>query len=408
MLCSIKEIDIPIPHSSKRANITLDGNSLIITGNNGSGKTSFITNIHEHLLTGINDKDQNDMQTLIRQRNYHKNELKTIGRDDRSYQHNINNLDRIEKRIEALSNYKIETISNGITETRSLLRFHKATRQTSIESPTNTPKHSTLIQEKKHFPNNVDGGVFFESYLLSLKKNQSYALAFDNNKDEADRIESWFIKIQKDLRSLFEDSTLELNFDTKDEKFYLIQEDKSPYTFQTLSSGYSSILSIYTDLIMRVEMWDVTPENIEGIIFIDEIDAHLHVSLQKQILRFFMNSFPKVQFIVTTHSPFVVTSVTNAVIYDLTTNEQITDISSYSYGIVMEELFGVKTESHALLEKLNSIETLLKDITPNNIKKLDDEISSLASVQGNMSEEVQAFLDHAKLEILKMKKQIQG
>lgn len=408
MLCSIKDIDIPIPHSSKRANITLDGNSLIITGNNGSGKTSFITNIHEHLLTGINDKDQNDMQTLIRQRNYHKNELKTIGRDDRSYQHNINNLDRIEKRIEALSNYKIETISNGITETRSLLRFHKATRQTSIESPTNTPKHSTLIQEKKHFPNNVDGGVFFESYLLSLKKNQSYALAFDNNKDEADRIESWFIKIQKDLRSLFEDSTLELNFDTKDEKFYLIQEDKSPYTFQTLSSGYSSILSIYTDLIMRVEMWDVTPENIEGIIFIDEIDAHLHVSLQKQILRFFMNSFPKVQFIVTTHSPFVVTSVTNAVIYDLTTNEQITDISSYSYGIVMEELFGVKTESHALLEKLNSIETLLKDITPNNIKKLDDEISSLASAQGNMSEEVQAFLDHAKLEILKMKKQIQG
>lgn len=408
MLCSIKEIDIPIPHSSKRANVTLDGNSLIITGNNGSGKTSFITNIHEHLLTGINDKDQNNMQTLIRQRDHHKNELKTIGRDDRNYQHNINNLNRIEKRIEALSNYKIETISNGITETRSLLRFHKATRQTSIESPTNTPKHSTLIQEKKHFPNNVDGGVFFESYLLSLKKNQSYALAFDNNKDEADRIESWFIKIQKDLRSLFEDSTLELNFDTKDEKFYLIQEDKSPYTFQTLSSGYSSILSIYTDLIMRVEMWDVTPENIEGIIFIDEIDAHLHVSLQKQILRFFMNSFPKVQFIVTTHSPFVVTSVTNAVIYDLTTNEQITDISSYSYGIVMEELFGVKTESHALLEKINNIEAQLKNITPNNIKELDDKISSLAADQGNMSEDAQIFLDYAKLEILKIKKQIQG
>ncbi len=408
MLCSIKEIDIPIPHSSKRANIVLDGNSLIITGNNGSGKTSFITNIHEYLLTGINDKNQNNIQTLTRQRDYYKNELKTKGRDDHNYQNNTNNLNRLEKRIKDLNNYKITTINNEVTEIRSLLRFHKATRQSSIQSPTTTPKHSTLIKEKKHFANNVDGGEFFESYLLSLKKNQSYALAFDDNKKEADRIELWFIKIQKDLCSLFEDSNLELKFNTKDEKFYLIQENKSPYTFQTLSSGYSSILSIYTDLIMRVEMWDVTPENIEGIIFIDEIDAHLHVSLQKQILRFFMNSFPKVQFIVTTHSPFVVTSVTNAVIYDLTTNEQITDISSYSYGIVMEELFGVKTESHALLEKLNSIETLLKDITPNNIKKLDDEISSLAAAQGNMSEEVQAFLDHAKLEILKMKKQIQG
>lgn len=36
-------------------------------------------------------------------------------------------------------------------------------------------------------------------------------------------------------------------------------------------------------------MWGVSPDNIQGVIFIDEIDAHLHVSLQKQILRFSLN-----------------------------------------------------------------------------------------------------------------------
>ncbi|MEG0564462.1 AAA family ATPase [Anaerorhabdus sp.] len=408
MLCSINNIDIPIPYSNKRATIILDGKSLIITGNNGSGKTSFIKDIYSHLSNILKNRSENDLNHLKNQKLHYEELLKRTSKDNSSYKAYAQRVNEYNTKIKHLSDININTSENDVTDTRSLLRFHAATRQSAIASPTQAPKHSILVEQNKDFDNEKDGSNFFESYLLSLKKNQSYAIAFDEDLDEANRINAWFNKIQNDLRLLFEDSSLELIFNSKDEKFYLIQKNKEPYTFQALSSGYSSILSIYTDLIMRVEMWNVTPENIEGIIFIDEIDAHLHVSLQKQILRFFINSFPKVQFIVTTHSPFVVTSVTNTIIYDLTSNEQIIDISSYSYGIVMEELFGVKTESHALLDKLNSIETLLKEITPNNIKELDDEISSLAAAQGNMSEEVQAFLDHAKLEILKMKKQIQG
>ncbi|EDW0705988.1 AAA family ATPase, partial [Salmonella enterica subsp. enterica] len=236
--------------------------------------------------------------------------------------------------------------------------------------------------------------------------NQSYAIAFDKDENEAKRISEWFDKIQTDLQSLFEDPNLTLEFDTKDEKFYLHQDGKDKYTFQTLSAGYSSILSIYTDLIMRVEMWGVSPDNIQGIIFIDEIDAHLHVSLQKQILRFFIKSFPKVQFIVTTHSPFVVTSVTDSVIYDLTANEQIIDVSSYSYGVVMEELFGVQPDSHVLTDKLNYIEKLIQNLTPENIRELEKVILSLAYEKENMSDDTQAFLDAAQLKLIKTKKNI--
>ncbi|EAU6913940.1 ATP-binding protein, partial [Salmonella enterica] len=285
-------------------------------------------------------------------------------------------------------------------------RFHSATRQAAISSPNQAPKYSALVEENKHFANEKDGSQFFESYLLSLKKNQSYAIAFDKDENEAKRISEWFDKIQTDLQSLFEDPNLTLEFDTKDEKFYLHQDGKDKYTFQTLSAGYSSILSIYTDLIMRVEMWGVSPDNIQGIIFIDEIDAHLHVSLQKQILRFFIKSFPKVQFIVTTHSPFVVTSVTDSVIYDLTANEQIIDVSSYSYGVVMEELFGVQPDSHVLTDKLNYIEKLIQNLTPENIRELEKVILSLAYEKENMSDDTQAFLDAAQLKLIKTKKNI--
>ncbi|VEA07887.1 Uncharacterised protein [Salmonella enterica subsp. enterica serovar Sanjuan] len=62
MLCSISKINIPIPYSRKRVEIELNGRSLIITGGNGCGKTSFITAIYNYLKKGINDPQNNDIQ----------------------------------------------------------------------------------------------------------------------------------------------------------------------------------------------------------------------------------------------------------------------------------------------------------------------------------------------------------
>ena len=45
--------------------------------------------------------------------------------------------------------------------------------------------------------------------------------------------------------------------------------------------------------------------DVQGIALVDEIETHLHIDLQKKILPFLTNFFPKIQFIVTTHSPFV-------------------------------------------------------------------------------------------------------
>lgn len=41
------------------------------------------------------------------------------------------------------------------------------------------------------------------------------------------------------------------------------------------------------------------------LFLVDEIETHLHVDLQKKVLPFLISFFPKIQFIVTTHSPFV-------------------------------------------------------------------------------------------------------
>lgn len=84
---------------------------------------------------------------------------------------------------------------------------------------------------------------------------------------------------------------------------------------EELSDGYHSVLGIAFELIRRLvesflpnEVWsnDDPPRIISsGVVMIDEIDAHLHPSWQREIGYWFTKWFPNMQFIVTTHSPLV-------------------------------------------------------------------------------------------------------
>lgn len=74
----------------------------------------------------------------------------------------------------------------------------------------------------------------------------------------------------------------------------------------------------------------------EGIVLIDEIETHLHLGMQKIILPLLTTMFPNIQFIVTTHSPFILNSLRDAIAYDLENREQISDLTDYSYEALAE------------------------------------------------------------------------
>ena len=75
---------------------------------------------------------------------------------------------------------------------------------------------------------------------------------------------------------------------------------------------------------------------------------------------FLTSFFPKIQFIVTTHSPFVLTSIKDAVIYDLEHQEAIEDLSGYSVEAIIEGYFGSDKYSEALKTKVDEYEQLAK------------------------------------------------
>jgi predicted ATP-binding protein involved in virulence len=103
--------------------------------------------------------------------------------------------------------------------------------------------------------------------------------------------------------------------------------------------------------------------DVEGIVLIDEIETHLHVELQKNILPLLTNFFPNIQFIVTTHSPFVLQSIENSVVYDLEKQIRVEDLSGHSYESLVDTYFDTDKYSDEVKEKLKKYKELtLKDI----------------------------------------------
>ena len=99
--------------------------------------------------------------------------------------------------------------------------------------------------------------------------------------------------------------------------------------------------------------------DLHGIVLIDEIDTHLHISLQKSIFRILTDFFPNIQFIVTTHSPFIINSVENAVVYDLEQSEVLEHMEIYSYETIAEVHFGATEYNTIITDKINHYSRLL-------------------------------------------------
>ena len=74
-----------------------------------------------------------------------------------------------------------------------------------------------------------------------------------------------------------------------------------------LSSGESSLLSVFGEILRQSDnlQINVNPSDVKGIVLIDEVEKHLHITLQKEILPKLFATFPNVQFIISSHSPFL-------------------------------------------------------------------------------------------------------
>lgn len=126
------------------------------------------------------------------------------------------------------------------------------------------------------------------------------------------------------------------------------------YDFRKLPAGYKRLFNIVLDLAYRSYILsERSTTNIPGLVIIDEIDLHLHPSLEQVVLQCFQETFPNIQFVVSTHSPLVLTGVEtegkpNVILHMASgdTKPEVThDIYGIDYNTGIEDVMGVGSKN---------------------------------------------------------------
>lgn len=339
-LFHLNDIDIPIadekcPH-------------LIITGKNGSGKTVLLNAISDFLNIIKNDKSAEDE----------------------------NLYGRVDVQSDLLGGI-IEKYNKG----EFVIAFYQADRKVKMSEPKNPTKP---VYNKKGDVKDTATSQFL-NFLSDLKIQEALARNEKQTKD-ADEINAWFEDFEGMMRQIYQDNNLSLEFNYRDYSFKICTEGKK-FKFTEVSDGFAAVLDIVADLILKMQDDNSLTRSYqkEGIVLIDEIETHLHLALQKVIMPLLTKVFPNIQFIITTHSPFVLSSMPNAVAYDLEHQEVLDNLTEYSYESLAEGYFGVRTQSSYAEMQLETFKKLLakeelSDADKVEIKQLKSDFEKITEV----------------------------
>lgn len=368
----LKDISIPLAEKQLK--------HLILTGRNGSGKTSVVEALAGYLNNIFTDQyfmDREKWRTNVQNKRNRevpdvKEEMETLKVERRICQLE-EELKQSRRGLNLEFNKKSDTIFSLKEKYHYVSAYYRADREFKAIQATHVEK----VELKDDYGLTEHPRNEFVKYLLDLKVTE--ALARNNNKQEkANEINQWFEKFEQLLKKIFADETVKLSFDEETFEFHIMQQEKEPFDFNTLSSGYQAVFDIVLDIIMRMQNQTRRSFcfNIPGIVIIDEIDAHLHLELQKSIMPLLTTIFPNIQFIVTTHSPFILNSIENAVIYDLENHVLVEDgLENVPYDGIVEGYFRADKLSDTLKDKFERYKKLvIKE------KLSDEEMSEIAEL----------------------------
>lgn len=130
----------------------------------------------------------------------------------------------------------------------------------------------------------------------------------------------------------------QFHFSVIHQELAMLHEEQGILPVSMLSDGVRAMISLVADLAWRCaklnpHLKDQAPQQTSGIVLIDEVDMHLHPEWQQRVMGSLLDAFPNIQFIVTTHSPQVLSTVERQSIRELV-EEELDDGSKVVKGRV--------------------------------------------------------------------------
>ena len=208
---------------------------------------------------------------------------------------------------------------------------------------------------------------------------------------------------------------------------YFVTRNGAPIALSELSDGYRSFLALVIDLLRHIfedhedsavdqagDPWKFSGGAVlvEGVVLVDEIDAHLHPTWQRRIGHMLRQVFPRIQFIVSTHSPFVAQAASTDGLFmlraDGTTSESASEDAVRvvqpepsvrgwrAERILTSELFGmldtIGVEAEKLLSRYQELagQTAFKRLTADEATEmhaLEGQLGRLITAPGESTDE---------------------
>lgn len=368
--------------------------NLLLTGKNGSGKTTVLQAVKKYLNAIADNQFSALNSSMLSNLMHSKERMQEAGSEDERYQAQknygiwLNEIKRYKDGIDVTFNDE-DGLDGLYQNGKFILAYYSADRKTEIRKISGVEE---VILDTSY---NLDAnpGTTLLKYLVHLKTQQAYARN-EGDMETVEVLEQWFDRFTEALKTLLDDPELKLEYDYKNYNFQIIEEGRKPFGFDQLSDGYSAAIQIVADLILRMEQkWlkkgNLSTYDTEGIVLIDELETHLHIALQKKILPFLTTFFPKIQFIVTTHSPYILNSIEECVIYDLEKQIRMEDMSDYSAEGIVEGYFGLEAYSEKLLKNVKRYAELVEKDNPTEEER-DERArirTELKQLSGDLSKE---------------------
>ncbi|EJM19278.1 putative ATP-binding protein involved in virulence [Pseudomonas sp. GM18] len=159
--------------------------------------------------------------------------------------------------------------------------------------------------------------------------------------------------------------------------------DKSGKTLNVaqLSQGEKSLMALVGDIARRLAIMNPTLENPlegRGVVLIDEVDLHLHPQWQRRLIHQLTETFPNCQFILTTHSPLVISDSKNVLCYVLDDGDLVEQNGLYGLDAnqVLLGVMNTEVRNKDVQERLDRLFELLQDNHLKSAKALFQELSN--------------------------------
>lgn len=133
-----------------------------------------------------------------------------------------------------------------------------------------------------------------------------------------------------------------------------------------LSQGEKSLIALVGDIARRLAMMNPSLSNPlegDGIVMIDEVDMHLHPTWQRVVIKRLVDTFPNCQFVLTTHSPLLISDFEDVLVYSLDDGElkEIPSQFGQDANTVLLDVMDTNIRNEQIEIKLNDLLGLIQD-----------------------------------------------